>query len=107
MIRMAILSLTVLAALVGFGRAADKEVSGTLVKVDVKNSTLTVKTADGDKTFDVNADTKFVGPKGGVSDAGLKDDRLVKGVELTLVIAGNNKTAREVRLPERKKAKDK
>src|ERR1700679_982927 len=85
--------------------AADKEVKGTVVKVDLKESKLVVKTPDGEKTFDVNAETKFVGPKGGASDAGLKDDRLVPGAEVTLVIAGNNRTAREVHLPVRKNAK--
>ena len=39
------------------------------------------------------------------SDAGLKDDRLLAGAEVKLVIAGNNKTAREVHLPLRKKDK--
>jgi hypothetical protein len=56
--------------------AADKEIQGKVVKVDVKQKTLTVKTADGEKTFDVNDDTKFIGPKGGVSKDGIKDDRL-------------------------------
>lgn len=107
MIRMAVIGLTVLLALAGFGMAADKEVTGTLVKVDLKESTLTVKTDDGEKSYDVNAETKFVGPKGGVADAGLKDDRLVRGVMLKLVVAGNNRTAREVHIPERKKGKDK
>ena len=107
MLRIAMIGLVALGLLAGTGRAADKEVTGTLVKVDVKNNTLTVKTADGNKTYDVNAETKFVGPKGGVADAGLKDERLVRGVPLKLVIAGNNKTAREVHIPERKKAKDK
>jgi hypothetical protein len=45
--------------------------------------------------------TKFLGPRGGVSDDGIKDDRLKVGAEITLVIAGNNKTVREVRLPMR------
>ncbi|HEV3343133.1 MAG TPA: hypothetical protein VG125_22360 [Pirellulales bacterium] len=48
-------------------------------------------------------ETKFVGPRGGVSDDGIKDDRLKVGAEITLVIAGNNKTVREVRLPMREK----
>jgi hypothetical protein len=107
MLRSVAVGLVVLLALAGIGRAADKEVTGTLVKVDAKASTLTIKTADGEKTYDVNAETKFVGPKGGASDAGLKDDRLVKGVELKIVVAGNNRTAREVQIPERKKGKDK
>jgi hypothetical protein len=86
--------------------AADKEVKGTVVKVDLKKSTITVKTDDGEKTYDINDDTKFLGPKGGVSKEGIKDDRLAPGAEVKLVIAGNNKTAREVHLPERKE-KDK
>ena len=73
MLRIAMAGLFALGLLAGAGRAADKEVTGTLVKVDVKNNTLTVKTAEGNKTYDVNAETKFVGPKGGVADAGLKD----------------------------------
>lgn len=85
--------------------AADKEVKGTVVKVDLKESKLIVKTDDGEKTYDVNAETKFIGPKGGVSNAGLKDDRLVAGAEVKLLIAGNNKTAREVHLPVRKSDK--
>jgi hypothetical protein len=82
--------------------AADKEVKGTVVKVDAKANTLTIKTDDGEKTYDINDDTKFLGPKGGASKEGIKDDRLAKGAEVTILVAGNNKTAREVRLPERK-----
>src|SRR4051794_30049275 len=111
MLRRAFLSLSaILAFAILLGGAAgqgdtDKKVEGKLVKVDLKESTLTIKTdADKiDKTYDVNDKTKFIGPKGGVADAGLKDDRLVKGVHLSLVIAGNNRTCREVHIPERKK----
>jgi hypothetical protein len=105
MLRNALVGIVVLAIAAGTAWAADKEVHGTVVKVDMKNKTLTVKTDDGEKTYDVNDDTKFVGPKGGASDAGLKDDRLVAGAHVKLVIAGNNRTAREVHLPERKKGK--
>jgi hypothetical protein len=82
--------------------AADKEVMGKLVKVDVKKNVLTVKTDDGNKNYDVNDDTKFIGPKGGVSAKGIKDERLVAGVELKLLVAGNNRTLREVHIPEKK-----
>lgn len=99
----ATLSLLLLA---GSAFAADKEVKAKLVSVDAKKMTLTVTTDDGKKTYDVNEETKFLGPKGGVSDKGIKDDRLVKDAELKLVVAGNNRTLREVHLPERK-AKDK
>jgi hypothetical protein len=43
--------------------------------------------------------TKFVGPKGGVSERGIKDDRLVRDVVLKLVIVSNNRTVHEVHIP--------
>jgi hypothetical protein len=103
MLRHAIVGFVVLALATGSVWAADKEVKGTVVKVDLKNKTLTIKTDDGEKTYDVNDDTKFIGPKGGAADEGLKDERLVAGAPVKVVVAGNNKTAREVHLPERKK----
>ena len=54
----------ILFVFVGVANAADKEIKATVVKVDIKASKLIVKTADGEKTYDVNAETKFVGPKG-------------------------------------------
>jgi hypothetical protein len=107
MVRLSIAVLTVLMILVSATLAKDMEVKGKLVKADVKAKKLTVQTDDGKKVYDVNDDTKFLGPKGGVSDAGLKDDRLVRGAELRLIIAGNNRTLREVHLPERKNDKGK
>jgi hypothetical protein len=86
--------------------AADKEVKGKIVKVDVKKNVITVKTDDGTKDYDVNKDTKFIGPKGGVSEKGIEDDRLAPGAEVTLKVAGNNRTLHEVHLPVRK-GKDK
>jgi hypothetical protein len=105
MFRQALAGIVLLVLSAGAAIAADKEVKGTIVKVDLKASKLIVKTEDGEKTYDVNAETKFIGPKGGASDAGLKDDRLVPGAEIKLLIAGNNRTAREVHLPVRKKGK--
>ena len=81
--------------------AADKTVKGTLVKVDIKKQLLVLKTDDGKKTYTVDAKTKFIGPKGGVSEAGIKDDRLKPGAAIELIVAGNNKTVREVHLPQR------
>src|SRR5689334_3889363 len=106
MVRHGLLTGLALVLLVSFAQAADKEVTGKLVGVDVKKMVLTVTTDSGKKDYDVNDDTKFIGPKGGKSDKGIKDDRLVKGAELKLIVAGNNKTLREVHLPERKE-KDK
>jgi len=94
-----LVALLIFATLSGGLLAADKTVKATLLKVDVKKKTLYVKTEDGKKEYVANAATKFIGPKGGMSDAGIKDDRLKPGAELKLVVAGNNKTLREVHLP--------
>jgi hypothetical protein len=106
--RLSLAVVVALLAFVGNALAADKEVKCKLVKVDLDKMVLTVVTDEG-KTinYDVNDDTKFLGPKGGVSDKRLKDDRLTKDAELVLVIAGNNKTIRDVRLPVRGSDKDK
>jgi hypothetical protein len=101
MLRQAIAALLALLLLSGGLLAADKMIKASLIKVDVKKKILLVKTEDGKKEFTANSATKFIGPRGGVSDAGIKDDRLKPGAALTLVVAGNNKTLREVRLPER------
>ena len=84
------------------------EVVGKVKMVDMAKSSFTITTAEGkDRMFTVTKDTKFVGPKGGVSDEGLKDDRLGKGYEVKVTPAADMKTAKEVKLPYRKKASDK
>jgi hypothetical protein len=103
-IRPAATAALALLVLAGLALAADKEVTGKVVKVNLKQKTITVDVPGaGQKVYDVNDDTKFIGPKGGISDAGIKDDRLVKGAEIKLLIAGNNRTIREVHLPVRSK----
>jgi hypothetical protein len=102
MLRHSIAVLIALLALAGSVLAADKEVKGKIVKVDVKKNVITVDTEDGKKEYDVNKDTKFIGPKGGVSEKGIEDNRLEKGAEVRLIVAGNNRTLREVHLPMRK-----
>ncbi len=81
--------------------AADKTFKATLIKVDVKKKLLIVKVEDEKKEYVIDSKTKFLGPKGGLSDDGIKDDRLKPGAALELVIAGNNRTVREVHLPKR------
>jgi hypothetical protein len=81
--------------------AADKTFNATLIKVDVKKKLLIVKMEDEKKEYVIDSKTKFLGPKGGLSDDGIKDDRLKPGAALELVIAGNNRTVREVHLPKR------
>jgi hypothetical protein len=108
MLRRSMVALTILLLLAVGIQAADKEVKCTLVKVDVKKKILTVQTTDRkEHRYEVVDDTKFIGPKGGASEEGIKDDRLVKGAELTLVVAGNNRTLREVHLPRRSSEKEK
>lgn len=96
-----IVVLAIIAMMAGGLSAADKTIKGTLIKIDVKKKILLVKTDEGKKEFTANSATKFIGPRGGVSDAGIKDDRLKPGIPLTLIVAGNNKTLREAHLPER------
>jgi hypothetical protein len=103
MVRHAIVVLVSLFLLAGGLLAADKEVKGKVVKVDAAKKVLTIKTDEGNKEYTISDDTKFVGPKGGASKAGIKDERLKPGAEVKLVIAGNNKTVREVHLPEKQK----
>jgi hypothetical protein len=107
MMRHAIAGMLVLLFLVGTSLAKDREIKGKVVKVDVAKKTMTVQTKDGKKVYEINYETKFLGPKGGVSDLGIRDDRLTAGAEVKLVVAGNNRTLREVHLPARKKVKAK
>ena len=102
MLRHSLAVVVALLVLAGSLLAADKEVKGKIVKVDVKKNVITVMTEDGKKEYDVNKDTKFIGPKGGVSEKGIEDDRLKPGAEVTLKVAGNNRTLHEVHLPVRK-----
>jgi hypothetical protein len=105
MIRRPVLALIAILLAASVLVAADKTVSVTLIKVDIKKKILFVKSGDDKKEYVIDAKTKFLGPKGGASEAGIKDDRLKPGAPLELVIAGNNRTVREVRLPERKDLK--
>lgn len=77
--------------------AADEAaVQGTIVKVDKSKKTLTVKTDDGARTFSASKETKFFGPRGGASDDGINDDRLVPGASVRLVPTANGRWLKEV-----------
>jgi predicted RNA-binding protein len=91
-----------------------KEVKGEITKIDKDKMTFKVKTEDGKTAeYKVEEATKFLGPKGGESKEGVKDDRFVVGAAVTLVLSKNGKTLEEVHLPLRSdlpakdKAKDK
>jgi hypothetical protein len=100
--RFTIATIAVLFVLASSALAFDKEIKGKIVKVDVKKNVITVMTEDGKKDYEVNKNTKFIGPKGGVSEKGIEDDRLQVGAEVTLKVADNNRTLHEVHLPVKK-----
>jgi hypothetical protein len=102
MLRRPVAAFLILLFMASAALAADKAFTATLIKVEVRKKLLVVKVGDEKKEYSIDAKTKFIGPKGGLSDAGIKDDRLKPGAALELVIAGNNRTVREVHLPERK-----
>jgi hypothetical protein len=75
------------------------------VKVDQDKRTITMTLENGKKQdLMIEDDTKFVGPRDGVSTYKPKDDRLKPGAEITFVM-GSGKAVNEIRLPVRKGAK--
>ena len=84
-------------------------VAGTIKSVDLKASSFTIAVKDGkDRTFGVQKDTEFFGPKGGdrgTGPDGLKDDTMAKGYEVKVVPGKDGKSAKEVHLPNRKAEK--
>jgi len=85
-----------------------KEITGKITKVDADKMTFSIKTDDG-KTMDfkVDDDVKFIGPRGGVSKMGIKDDRVKVGAEVKLTMDATGKTLKEVHLPRRGGGTDK
>ena len=85
-----------------------KEITGKITKVDADKMTFSIKTEDG-KTMDfkVDDDVKFIGPRGGVSKMGIKDDRVKVGAEVKLTMDATGKTLKEVHLPRRGGGTDK
>ena len=85
-----------------------KEIKGTITKVDVDKMSFSIKTEDGKMMdFKVNDDVKFIGPRGGVSKMGIKDDRVKVGAEVKLTMDATGKTLKEVHLPVRARGGDK
>lgn len=106
MVRAVFSALLGLGLLVGAAGAADKSQTVKVKKVDDKTNTLVVTTADGKSlTFEIDKKVKIVGPRGGVSEDRLKDDRLAVGSEITISLDG--KTLKEIKLGFRKKEPDK
>lgn len=91
-------------------KADTKEIKGKITKVDVDKMTLSIETADGKKMdFTVDKTVEFIGPRGGVSKKGIKDERVKVGAQVTLTTDATGKTLKEVHLPRQggDKGKDK
>jgi hypothetical protein len=81
-------------------KTGSKEMTATVLKVDAAKNTIRVKTADGKQTdLMVDDQTQFIGPRGGVSKDGIKDDRLHVGAQLKVTMDG--KSVKEIHLPYR------
>jgi hypothetical protein len=81
------------------GRHLDDEVVGKIKEVDTKNKHFVLTLADmSERTFQVNRETKFTGPRGSDHEEGLKDDCMGQGYEVKVVPAADAKFAKEVKL---------
>jgi hypothetical protein len=104
-----IVGLLVVVGLVAAQQGKDtkggKEVTCKVTKVDADKKVVSVTTEDGKKMqLKISDDTKIVGPRGGVSDQRLKDDRLVAGAEIKVTMSADGKTVKQIQLPLRKPA---
>jgi hypothetical protein len=89
-------------------KAAKKDEPGlsvTLIRVDAGKNVLVVTERGRRVEYKFDKDTKYIGPRGGLSDLGAKDDRLKVGAALRLVV-GAGRVVREVHLPYRASDKD-
>jgi len=85
-----------------------KGIKAKVTRVDADRNAFSVTTDDGRKLeFKIGDKTEFVGPRGGVSKEGIKDDRFVAGAEIIIVTSPNGKAVEEIHLPYRKRADDK
>jgi hypothetical protein len=76
---------------------------GKLKEISLKRKQFSIVTESGKElSFLVSDKTKFIGPKGGISEDGLKDDRMAKGNVVKVLPASDKKFAAEVHLPVRK-----
>jgi hypothetical protein len=79
--------------------ATGDAIRGTIVGVDPASNTITIEVNGRKMDYAVDKSTQFIGPKGGVSHRGIKDDRVVEGAPVSFVVSG--KTLKEVHLPYR------
>jgi hypothetical protein len=77
-----------------------KDVVGKIKDVSVEKKFFVIAVDDKtDRTFQVNKDTKFTGPRGSNREDGLQDPCMAKGYEVHVVPADDEKFAKEVKLP--------
>jgi hypothetical protein len=77
-------------------------VEARIIAVDQAAKHITVQLKTGRKQdLTVTEDTEFIGPRGGVSDRGIKDDRVTPGADVTLVFMQGGRALKEVHLPYR------
>ncbi len=93
------------------GKGKDtKNTPAEIVKVNAKGMAMTLKVDAKEGTYKVTKETKFIGPRGGVSKTGIKDKRLKPGLKVEITAEGM--TLKEVHIPtiskkDKKKDKDK
>jgi len=83
-----------------------KELKGTaakITKIDLEKKLITVEANKKTVVLSVSDTTKFVGPRGGPSDDGIKDDRVFVGSEVRYVLDSTGKSLAELHLPYREK----
>lgn len=92
-----VLALLALLVLAGAGRAADREIKGKLIEVDVDDKSVTVETDRGKKMeFAIGSASKVYDSKG-VSHFGFKDARLKPGASVKIVLPeGKGTTIKEL-----------
>src|SRR5262249_38280060 len=77
-------------------------VEARIISVDQAAKHISVQLKTGRKQdLAITDETQFIGPRGGVSNQGIKDDRVVPGADVTLVFAPGGRALREVHLPYR------
>lgn len=78
-------------------------IEAKITKIDLEKKLITVEADKKTVELKVTDTTKFIGPRGGVSDDGIKDDRVVVGNEVRYVLDSTGKNLAELHLPVRMK----
>ena len=80
-----------------------KGTEAKITKIDLEKKLITVEADKKTVELKVTDTTKFIGPRGGLSDDGIKDDRVVVGNEVRYVLDSTGKNLAELHLPVRMK----